>query len=391
MDKKRVFIIVLDGFGIGSLPDADRFGDRGSNTLASAARTNTLDIPNLIDLGLGNIEGVSTIPKAAKPRASFARLAERSMGKDTVTGHWEIAGLITEKAFPTYPDGFPESIIRAFEERTGKQVIVNKPMSGTEVIARYGEEHMRTGALIVYTSADSVFQIAAHEEIVPIEELYRFCEIARDILQGEHGVGRVIARPFIGEAGRFKRTSHRHDYSLPPVGDTMLDRLRRAEKMTIGVGKIHDIFAGRGIGLSYHTEDNQEGMDIAIQLAGEKTGDLIFVNLVDFDMVYGHRNDIEGYARALTEFDRKLGLILRLLQQNDLLIITADHGCDPGFSGTDHTREYVPMIAWGSHVKNGIDLKTRNSFADIAATVTEYLDLESGGDGDSFLGDIKAD
>lgn len=384
--SKRVFLIVLDSVGIGELPDAAKWGDEGSNTLASVRESDKFNCPNLEKLGLFNIEGVGG--GVEKPLASFARMAESSQGKDTTIGHWEIAGIYSEKPLPVYPNGFPDDVIREFEKRTGRKTLCNKPYSGTDVIRDYGEEHLKTGALIIYTSADSVFQIAAHEDLVPIKQLYEYCEIARELLQGEHGVGRVIARPFIGEHP-FKRTSNRHDYSLAPPKVTMLDLLCAKGFDVISVGKIYDIFAGRSLTESTRIKNNADGMRVTIEKADTDFNGLCFVNLVDFDMVYGHRNDVDGYANALTEFDGDLAKLLPLLRDDDLLIITADHGCDPKTPSTDHSREYTPMIAYGKRIKAGVDLKTRSSFADISATILEYLGVEQGETyGTSFLKEI---
>lgn len=388
--KKRVFLIVLDSFGIGEEPDAAAFGDEGSNTLAAIVKSPKYETPELQKLGLFNIEGVTCGQKAARPAACFARLQELSNGKDTTIGHWEIAGIESPRALPTYPDGFPAELLRAFSEKTGRAVLCNKPYSGTEVIRDYGEEHLKTGALIVYTSADSVFQIAANEALVPVEELYRDCEIARELLRGEHGVGRVIARPFVGTCKEdFARTANRHDFSLKPPQATMLDALQRAGLATIGVGKINDIFAGQGIGEVLRTKNNADGMRVTLELAQRDFAGLAFINLVDFDMVYGHRNDVDGYANAATEFDRELAKLLPLLRKDDLLIITADHGCDPATPSTDHSREYVPMLAFGPGLRRGVDLGTRRSFACIAQTVCEYLGADASGlAGQSFLQEI---
>lgn len=343
--KKRIFLIVLDSFGVGALPDAADFGDEGSHTLRALQSSDKLNCPNLEKLGLFNIEDCThgSYRPVSAPLASFGRMAEVSRGKDTTTGHWEIAGLISEKPLPTYPDGFPKSLIREYEEKCGVGVLCNKPYSGTDVIRDYGEEHLRTGKLIVYTSADSVFQVAAHESIVPLKELYRYCEIAREMLTGEHGVGRVIARPFGGEYP-FKRLSGRHDYSLLPPEETMLDKLKGRGYDTISVGKINDIFASRGVSSSTPTANNSEGMDVTLSIADKDFCGLCFVNLVDFDMVYGHRNDIDGYTNAINEFDVRLGELLQKLRDDDMLIITADHGCDPSTPSTDHSREYVPLL-----------------------------------------------
>ena len=388
--EKRVFLIVLDSFGIGAEPDAAAFGDEGTNTLAAVAQSPALRVPTMGGLGLFNIEGVNCGKKSAAPVGAFARLQEASNGTDTTIGHWEIAGLESPRALPTYPEGFPPEVIAEFEEKTGRKVLCNKPYSGTEVLKDYGEEHLRTGALIVYTSADSVFQVAAHEDVVPVEELYRYCEAARAMLRGEHGVGRVIARPFEGTcAADFKRTSRRHDFSLEPPAKTMLDYIKDAGLATIGVGKIYDIFAGQGVGEAIRTTGNANGMEVTAALAARDFHGLAFVNLVDFDMVYGHRRDVEGYANALTQFDRWLAPFLDTLREEDLLIITADHGCDPSYTKTtDHTREYVPMLAFGGRVRPGTDLGTRRSFASIARTVCEYLDVPCGLQGESFLKEI---
>ena len=343
--KKRIFLIVLDSFGVGELPDAKDFGDAGSNTLGALQASGKLNCPNLEKLGLFNIENCARYNYAPvkAPLADFGRMLEASRGKDTTTGHCEIAGLISEKPLPTYPEGFPEDVIAEFERRTGRGVICNKPYSGTEVIKDFGEEHLKTGKLIVYTSADSVFQIAAHVDIVPLPELYRYCEIAREMLVGEHGVGRVIARPF-GDVHPFKRLAGRHDYSLLPPAETMLDKLKSRGYDTISVGKINDIFASRGVSESTPTANNTEGMDVTLKIADRDFCGLCFVNLVDFDMVYGHRNDIEGYTGAINEFDVRLGELLEKLGGDDMLIITADHGCDPSTPSTDHSREYVPLL-----------------------------------------------
>ena len=357
---KRVFLIVLDSFGIGEMPDAAKFGDAGSNTLGAIVKSPEFAAPTLQSLGLFNIDGVTCGPKAAAPRAAFARLEEVSDGKDTTTGHWEIAGVESETALPVYPNGFPVEVIAEFERRTGRTVLCNKPYSGTEVIRDYGEEHMRTGALIVYTSADSVFQVAAHEEVVPVPALYRYCEIAREMLT----VGRVIARPFIGTcAADFKRTTNRHDFSLKPPRPTMLDALSAAGLDTIGVGKIYDIFDGQGVQEQIKTKGNTDGIRVTLELAQRDFSGLAFINLVDFDMLYGHRNDVDGYARATAEFDAALAKLLHLLRPDDLLLITADHGCDPATPSTDHSREYVPLLLYGPAIRPGANLGTHRSFA----------------------------
>lgn len=385
---KRVFLIVLDSFGIGAMPDSEQFGDINVNTLASCAATGKLHIPNLIKAGLGNIDGVDCLPKENAPTACCGRLAEASMGKDTTIGHWEIAGLVSEMPLPTYPKGFPEEVLGPFRAQTGRGVLANAPWSGTAVIEEYGEAHIKTGDLIVYTSADSVFQIAAHEDVVPPEQLYEYCRIARNILQGEHGVGRVIARPFVGKPGNFKRTANRHDFSLEPPKKTLLDAVKAAGLDCIGVGKIHDIFAGRGLTEYVYNKSNADGMEHAMAFAKKDFRGLCFVNLVDFDMQFGHRRDIDGYARALNEFDAWLPRLLEKLDEEDLVMITADHGCDPAYTTTtDHTREYVPLLILGNKVKP-VNLGTRSSFADIAATVAEILGVDYETPGKSFAEEI---
>lgn len=385
---KRVFLIVLDSFGIGELPDAARFKDEGSNTLKSCATSRYFAMPNMKKLGFFNIDGITVGTKEENPDGAYVRLAEGSDGKDTTIGHWEIAGLVSEKPFPTYPNGFPADVIKEFEEKTGRKVLCNLPYSGTKVIEEYGEEHMRTGALIVYTSADSVFQIAAHEEIVPIEKLYEYCEMAREMLKGEHAVARVIARPFIGKPGAFTRTSRRHDYSLSPLGRTMCDALSEQGLTVKGIGKIYDIFNGVGITESERTTGNEDGINKTIEALSKDFEGLCFVNLVDYDMLYGHRNDIDGYAKALKYFDDRLPEIMDGLRDEDILMITADHGCDPGTESTDHSREYVPLVIAGKPVKAGVNLGTRNTFSDIAASICEYFDVPLETKGVSFLDNI---
>ena len=385
---KRVFLFVLDSCGIGALPDAAAFGDGDVNTLRSCAATGKLHIPNLVKAGLGNADGVICLPKVDNPTGAVARLAEKSMGKDTTIGHWEIAGLVSDNPLPTYPDGFPEEVLEPFRKATGRGILANAPWSGTAVIEEFGAQHMETGDLIVYTSADSVFQIAAHEEVVPLEQLYEYCKIARAQLQGEHGVGRVIARPFVGVPGSFKRTANRHDYSLEPPKTTLLDAVKATGKASIAVGKIYDIFAGRGTTEHVYNQSNANGLEHAMHYAGQDFEGLCFVNLVDFDMVYGHRRDPEGYAGALNEFDAWLPGFLEKLGQEDIVMITADHGCDPCFTETtDHTREYVPLVVLGKSVKP-VNLGTRESFADIAATVAEILKVELDTPGKSFAKEI---
>ena len=388
MKAQRVFLIVLDSFGIGNAPDAKEFGDDGANTLKSIYKSDAFRTPNMNAIGLDKIDGVGYLPAAEKAIGAFGRLTESSKGKDTTIGHWEIAGIISEKPLPTYPDGFPAEVLAEFFERTGRGVLCNKPYSGTDVIRDYGDEHVKNGDLIVYTSADSVFQIAAHEEIVPLEELYRYCEIAREILVGEHGVGRVIARPFVGTSGNYQRTANRHDYSLMPPKDTMLDALVNSGYETYGIGKISDIFAGKGIQNSQRIKNNVDGMEKTIEMLNHDFRGLCFVNLVDFDMLYGHRNDIEGYARAATVFDEQLKEFMDQMEENDILMITADHGCDPGFRGTDHSRECVPFLAYGKQIREDVNLGTKNTFADIAATILDIFGVENHTDGTSFKKEI---
>ncbi len=382
---KRVFLIVLDSVGIGAMDDAAEFGDAGTNTLRSASKGSCFHMPNMAQMGLFNIDGVDWINGVSEPSALYGRMKEASRGKDTTIGHWEISGLISKEPLPIYPNGFPEEIIREFSDVTGRGVLCNRPYSGTEVIKDYGDEHVKTGKLIVYTSADSVFQIAAHEDIVPVEELYEYCRKARALLCGKHSVGRVIARPFIGSDGNYQRTSGRHDFSLPPTGETMLDVLKNAGKEVIGVGKIKDIFAGRGITSYVYTKGNADGIERTLAYLDQDFEGLCFINLVDYDMLYGHRNDIEGYARALSEFDAALPRMISKLRNEDILMITADHGCDPGYTvSTDHSREYTPLLVYGKSIKPG-NLGTRETFADIGATVLHYLGVSGEIAGTSVL------
>lgn len=386
---KRIFLFVLDSCGIGAMPDSEGFGDVGVNTLKSCSASEKFSIPTMIAAGMGNIDGVDYLPKTDAPIGAVARLQEASMGKDTTIGHWEISGIVSPEPLPTYPEGFPQEVLDAFEEATGRGVLCNLPYSGTDVIRDYGQAHLDTGKWIIYTSADSVFQVAAHEELVPLEELYEACHKARQILRGKHGVGRVIARPFVGDSvNGFKRTSNRHDYSLEPPAATMLDAIKAAGLDSIAVGKIHDIFAGQGDTAFVFNKSNANGMEHADHYAGQDFHGLCFVNLVDFDMLFGHRRDIDGYANALTEFDRWLGEFLPRLGDEDLVMITADHGCDPAYTATtDHTREYVPLLILGKQVKP-VNLGTRDSFADIAATVTDLLGVEYETVGRSFAEEI---
>ncbi len=391
---KRAFLIVLDSVGIGEMPDAREYGDEGSNTIGAASTSDEFFMPNMKKLGLFNIDGVTIDSKNdwvlsdVSQEGAVARLKEASKGKDTTIGHWEIAGIISEQPLPVFPDGFPKELLDEFSARTGREVICNKPYSGTEVIMDYGQEHVETGALIVYTSADSVFQIAAHEGIVSIEKLYEYCEIAREICKGKYGVGRVIARPFEGEYPNFKRTSRRHDYSLVPPANTMLDALLKEKKEVIAVGKINDIFAGQGIGSMVRTSSNADGIERTLEYLKEEFEGLCFINLVDFDMIYGHRNDVPGYAKALSYFDSKLPEILAGLKKDDILMITADHGCDPATPSTDHSREHTPLVICGHNVKAGVNLGTRETFADIAATILDYFNIKSDIKGSSFLPQI---
>lgn len=382
---KRIFLIVLDSFGIGEMEDAAEYGDKGTNTLRSVASSAKFHMPNMGEMGLFNIDGVECLEKVSAPTARIARMREASKGKDTTIGHWEIAGVISKQPLPTYPDGFPEDILEQFSAAVGRGVLCNKPYSGTEVIKDYGDEHVGSGKLIVYTSADSVFQIAAHEDVVPVETLYEYCRIARNILQGRHGVGRVIARPFVGTSGNYTRTSGRHDFSLEPPAVTMLDQLKAAGKDVISVGKIKDIFAGRGITEYVYTKGNAEGIEKTIAYMKHDFEGLCFINLVDYDMLYGHRNDIDGYAAALTYFDNQLPALLKLLREEDILMITADHGCDPGYTvSTDHSREHTPFIMYGPDVAPG-NLGTRDTFADIGATVLDYFGIQPEFAGTSML------
>ena len=389
---KRVFLIVLDSFGIGCAPDAADFGDGRCNTLASLTTSPELHAPNLTKLGLFNIDGVGCGTPADSPIGTFARLRELSRGKDTTIGHWEIAGIVSEQPMPTYPNGFPTEILaRLSAACDGKKILCNKPYSGTQVIHDYGREQEETGGLIVYTSADSVLQIAANEADVPVERLYDYCRAAREIMQGEHGVGRIIARPYVGSYPNYERTAHRHDFSLDPTGDTMMDTLMRQGHEVIAVGKISDIFAGRGVTRSTGVnENNADGMEKTLRIQQEDFTGLCFVNLVDFDMTYGHRRDIAGYARATTEFDVQLGTFMEHMREDDVLMITADHGCDPGAPGTDHTREYVPLLVYGAQIRQGLNLGTYPTFAMIGATLADMFDAGLTTKGESLLPRILA-
>ena len=386
---KRVVVIVMDSVGMGELPDAAKYGDEGSNTLGNiAAQLKDFKLPNLQKLGLGNIDGIRGFERIDGPVGCFGRMAEKSAGKDTTTGHWEIMGIVMSKPFPTYPNGFPEEIISKFEQEIGTSVLGNITASGTKIIEQLGKEHMETGYPIVYTSADSVFQIAAHEEIIPVERLYEICRIARNILTGDHAVGRVIARPFIGEPGNFTRTDRRRDFSLDPIHETVLDNAVEKGLQVKAVGKIVDIFNGRGVTQSIHTQNNMDGVDKTIDFIKEDFGGIIFTNLIDFDMLYGHRNNVEGYADALAQFDARVPELIGALKEEDILIITADHGCDPTTASTDHSREYVPLLVYGPKLKQGINLGTRATFADVGASIAEYLGLKEPREGTSFIQEI---
>ena len=426
--KRRVFLIVLDSFGIGALPDADEYGDEGSNTLRAVSKSKFFRAETLASLGLFQIDGVrewahglqkGIPPRAAcektadaykaevfpdtayrktkdefqnevLPNAAYGRMSEASKGKDTTTGHWEIAGIISETPFPTYPQGFPKELLEKFSAATGRGILCNRPYSGTQVIEDFGKEHLETGKLIVYTSADSVFQVAAHEEVVPVEELYRYCRIARELLTGDNAAGRVIARPFLGAEGRFYRTPRRHDFSLTPPENTRLDLLKNDGLDVISVGKIYDIFAGKGVTESHRTVDNDDGMNVTIELQKRDFHGLCFVNLVDFDMKYGHRNDVDGYASAMTAFDKRLGEFVADMKNDDVLIISADHGCDPGTPSTDHSRECVPMIIYGNNIKSGVNLGSRATYADISATILDAFGVDKANTaGKSFLCEVK--
>jgi len=385
----RIILIVMDSVGMGEAPDADKYGDVGANTIGNISeKLSGLRLPNLEQLGLGNIDGMKGIIKSDDPKGCYARMQEKSAGKDTTTGHWEIAGLILDKPFPLYPNGFPQEIIDEFEKAIGTKILGNYAASGTEIIKQLGSQHVKTGYPIVYTSADSVFQIAAHEDVIPIDKLYEMCRKARNILKGEHCVGRVIARPFIGTEGNYVRTERRHDFAIDPFDKTVLDYLKEEGYQVKAVGKIKDIFNQKGITDAVHIHNNMDGVDKTIEYMKQDFDGLIFANLVDFDMIYGHRNNVEGYASALKEFDSRIPEILTSMKKEDILFITADHGCDPTTPSTDHTREYVPFIAYGEKLKKGVNLGTRDTFADIAATISEYFSLNAKIQGSSFLKEI---
>ncbi|MGL6104910.1 phosphopentomutase [Romboutsia sp.] len=386
----RVVWVIIDSVGIGELPDSNKFGDKGVNTLGNIVKVhNDIKIPNMIKLGIGNIDGVDFIENIEESIGCFGKCAEVSQGKDTTTGHWEMTGVLVETPFKTFENGFPKEIIDEFEKRTGRKVVGNKPASGTDILDEYGEHQMETGDVIVYTSADSVFQIAAHEEIIPLDELYKMCQIAREIMMGDNAVARIIARPYVGKkAGAFARTSNRRDYSLNPFEPTVLDNIKKSGLDVIGVGKIEDIFNGQGITEAIHTKDNMDGVNETINYIKKENKGLIFTNLVDFDSKYGHRRDSKGYKEALEEFDARIPEIIETLNDDDILIINSDHGNDPTYKGTDHTREYIPVLVYGKNLKQGVNLGIRSSFADIGATVTDILNVTMPKNGTSFKNQI---
>ncbi len=390
-DVGRVTVIVLDGVGVGALPDAADFGDEDSNSVGNTARVvGGLALPNMSLLGLGNLTDVMGVPPVRETIGAYGRMAEVSAGKDSTTGHWELTGVVSSKPLPTYPNGFPKELIEEYERRIGRKTLGNVAISGTVIIDQLGAEHMRTGSPIVYTSADSVFQVAAHEQIIPLPELYRICLIAREMLTGEHAVGRVIARPFVGQPGSFARTQNRRDFSLVPPKPTLLDRLVAADHQVVGVGKVDDLFAKRGLTVCHHTVDNLVATEKVIELLGEDSEGLILANLIEFDMLFGHRNNPEGYARALEAFDSRLPRMMEAMKPGDVLFIVADHGNDPTTPSTDHSREYVPLLAYGERVTPGVNLGTRESFADLGATIAELLGIEPLPDGTSFVKEIMS-
>lgn len=382
----RVIWIIIDSVGIGELPDADKFGDVGANTIGNIVKSQgDINMPNIVDMGIGNIDGVDFLEKADKPAAAFGKCAEISQGKDTTTGHWEMAGIVVDKPFKTFPNGFPKDIIDEFEKQTGRKVVGNKPESGTVILDELGEHQIKTGDTIVYTSADSVLQIAAHEEIIPLEELYNMCKIARKIMSGDNAVARIIARPYIGnKKGSFERTSNRRDYSVDPFKTTVLDNIKGSGLDVIAVGKIEDIFNGKGITEAVHTKDNMDGVDKTIKYIKSNNRGLIYTNLVDFDSKYGHRRDPKGYKKAIEEFDARLPEIIEAMKEDDILIINSDHGNDPTYKGTDHTREYIPVLIYGDRIKKGVNLGVRSSFCDIGATIADILGVEKTNCGESF-------
>ncbi|NLB41689.1 MAG: phosphopentomutase [Clostridiales bacterium] len=386
----RVFLIVMDSLGVGEMPDAADFGDEGSHTLGNIIKElGGLNIPNLVKLGIGNITGIDIPHNSPSPIGNYGKASEVSKGKDTTTGHWEIAGIQLKNPFPVYPNGFPPEVMDAFHQAINNNSLWNKPASGSEIINVLGDEHVKTGKVIVYTSADSVFQIAAHEDIIPLDELYQYCKTARNILQGKHGVGRVIARPFVGSSGNYVRTKNRKDFSLPPVGPTILDVLTEEGISTTGVGKISDIFNGRGLQKSIAAKTNEEGINAILEVINSDTKGLVFANLIDFDMLYGHRNDVKGYGASIEALDKRISELLEDLKDNDVLILTADHGCDPTTPSTDHSREYIPILVYGKSLRKGVDLGILNSFSDIGATILDLLGVEPKLIGTSFLSKIK--
>ena len=388
-DIDRVAVIVLDGVGVGALPDAAEFGDEGSNSVGNTARElGGLELPNLGRLGLGNVTEIVGVPPLTDTLGAYGRMAEKSAGKDSTVGHWELMGVVSPRPLPTYPNGFPPEVIAEYERRIGRKTLGNKAISGTVIIAELGEEHMRTGRPIVYTSADSVFQVAAHEQVIPLDELYRLCWIAREMLTGEHAVGRVIARPFVGEPGNFTRTGNRRDFSLEPPQPTLLDRVLESGQEVIGVGKVDDLFAARGLSVCHHTVDNEVATEKVIELLRQTGRGMILANLIEFDMLFGHRNNPEGYAAALEAFDSQLPRLMRAMRPGDVLFIVADHGNDPTTSSTDHSREYVPLLVYGERVKPGVDLGTRDSFADLGATTAELLGVGPLSHGTPFTGQM---
>ncbi|MBS5786428.1 MAG: phosphopentomutase [Clostridioides difficile] len=382
----RVIWIIIDSVGIGELPDADKFGDVGANTIGNIVKSQgDIDMPNMVDMGIGNIDGVDFLEKVDKPAAVFCKCAEISQGKDTTTGHWEMAGIVVDKPFKTFPNGFPKDIIDEFEKQTGRKVVGNKPESGTVILDELGEHQIKTGDVIVYTSADSVFQIAAHEEVIPLEELYNMCKIARKIMSGDNAVARIIARPYIGnKKGDFERTSNRRDYSVDPFKTTVLDNIKGSGLDVIAVGKIEDIFNGKGITEAVHTKDNMDGVDKTLKYIKSNNRGLIYTNLVDFDSKYGHRRDPKGYKKAIEEFDARLPEIIEAMKEDDILIINSDHGNDPTYKGTDHTREYIPVLIYGDRIKKGVNLGVRSSFCDIGSTIADILGVEKTNCGESF-------
>jgi phosphopentomutase len=386
----RAILLVLDSVGVGELPDAHQYGDEGSNTLGNIARAVRLNIPTLAALGLARVVPLAQVPAPASPLAAFGRMAERSPGKDSVTGHWELMGLVLDRPFPTFPHGFPPHVIAAFERRIGRSILGNVVASGTAVIDELGAEHVRTGSPIVYTSADSVFQIAAHEDVVPIAQLYEWCAIAYELTVEGMGLGRVIARPFVGTVGAFKRTANRHDYAMPPQGETLLDKLTASGTPVTAIGKIKDLFAGKGIGEAFSTSSDEHGMDYVEQQMEQQERGLIMANLVDFDTVYGHRNDVAGYAANLERFDARLSRVVARLRRDDVLVVTADHGNDPSTPSTDHSREYVPLLVAGEQVRRGVDLGTRATFADLGQTLADIFAVAPLAHGETFLTEIRA-